>query len=140
MAIKGFRAQYCKNGHPRTPENVDSNRRCRECQKIKMRIVRGGSPDFITPESVRRESNRLAQPNFGNAKEHTYKKLFGRHEHRVVAEQMLGRPLEKGEIVHHINGDRHDNRPENLEVMTQSRHVAIHRERGEFVRPVQPCC
>lgn len=72
-----------------------------------------------------REKVRMAQLNKGECK--TYQKCHGRHTHRVVAEQMLGRPLRKGEIVHHIDGNKRNNDPSNLMVCgSQSEHCRLH--------------
>lgn len=59
------------------------------------------------------------------------------YEHRLVAEQVVGRRLRKGEQVHHINGDRGDNRPGNIEVAASRAHHAVHhrtRRDGEPLR------
>ena len=45
---------------------------------------------------------------------------------RAAAEANIGRPLERGEVVHHMNGDATDNRPENLLVMPDRQHRQLH--------------
>ena len=48
--------------------------------------------------------------------------------HRYVAERKLGRKLEKGEVVHHRNRDKEDNRRANLWVFkSQKQHDSAHR-------------
>lgn len=47
-------------------------------------------------------------------------------EHRVIGEMLKGSPLIDGEVVHHCNFIKHDNRPENLQVMTEKAHLELH--------------
>lgn len=48
------------------------------------------------------------------------------YEHIILMEQRLGRPLQAGECVHHINGNKQDNRPENLTIVNRHQHGKHH--------------
>ena len=88
------------------------------------------NPTRMTPEV--REKLRKSRLDCGEGK--TYTKTYGKHTHRMVAEQALGRPLEKNEIVHHIDGNKRNNDPSNLMVMTQSEHCRLHFKKGGDVQ------
>ena len=47
-------------------------------------------------------------------------------EHRIIGEMIKGSELDENEVVHHFNFIKHDNRPENLAVMTDADHRSLH--------------
>lgn len=99
-------------------DNKTSNKayaRCRSCsQKHRSgqnhHAYKGGRS--ITPSGYVYLSGYPGHPNAKGAGSIS--------EHALVMSQLLGRPLAKDENVHHKNGIRHDNRPENLELWSTS--------------------
>lgn len=51
------------------------------------------------------------------------------YEHRYLIEQKIGRLIRDNEHVHHLNGEKLDNRIENLQLMKQNIHIKLHNKK-----------
>lgn len=77
----------------------------------------------VARESAKKRGDALRGKGAGKS----YRKLNGRHEHRVVAERKLGRALQPGEIAHHVDEDHRNNAEENINVLaSQAQHASLH--------------
>lgn len=94
----------------------------RYCTRACWLAVHNSTPR-MSPETAIKIGNSLRDRGEGK----TYRKVAGVHEHRTVAAEKLGRPLRKGEVVHHIDRNPRNNDPDNLRVFSsQSEHQRFH--------------
>lgn len=102
MKNEGLPCQRCQT----RPVETDHARFCPPCQRERW--------NRSARQSLRRQGDRWETPEG-----YVYVRLLGSAgalEHRIIMTHILGRPLRPEESVHHKNGVRNDNRPENLEL------------------------
>ncbi|MBP7953555.1 MAG: HNH endonuclease [Nitrosomonas sp.] len=73
----------------------------------------------------------------GGYAEYTRGENKGRCVHVIAMELRLGRKLMPDEIVHHIDGDKHNNDINNLALMTRSAHARLHRREENITRRIK---
>jgi hypothetical protein len=68
-------------------------------------------------------------------------KVDGKHmlAHRYIYQEYIKRPLLRGELIHHKNGDKSDNRIENLEIMTPKEHSVHHLQKYPLTKVCEVC-
>ncbi len=104
------------NGKPRAL-------RCRDCARTnRLILIRWAKP------RISHEGYKLVPLSSGNFYFGMCNKQGYVPEHRLVMAQHLGRCLQDWEVVHHKNGNKLDNRIENLELTDRNTHSANHKK------------
>ena len=81
-----------------------------------------GRNAMISRQTAKARGDKLR----GRGKGEWYTKREGQHEHRLIMEKKLGRPLRSDEIVHHIDENPQNNKVSNIELMDRPSHAKHH--------------
>jgi hypothetical protein len=136
-AWKCSKRKYCSNKCVGTASHQDAPGRCFALTCAECGVHFGVYPSRAKTvkfccrlcqnrHQARKYRELIGRSRRGTGKPTSYTKFCGRHAHRVVAEQAIKRQLSPDEVVHHIDGNRRNNRPENLAVMLRSEHSRLH--------------
>lgn len=121
-----YRCDQCGQTYRRFPSQVHGARRfcSRACQGAYASLHRTGTSAAHWMGGVRRDGARvkwlLPWHRLADKRGYVYR-------YQIVAELKLGRPLLRGEVVHHLDGDEANDHPDNLEVLpSQAEHARRH--------------
>ncbi len=76
--------------------------------------------------SLKARGGRGFSERVGNYIQITMGPNKGRGQHVVIMERLIGRRIERHEVVHHVDEDKHNNTPSNLQLMTRKEHARHH--------------
>ena len=129
-----FCSRQCLADFSSKDKNPDGYRELKDFTNIGAHfsaINRERNPTKMTPE-IRK---KLRESRLGKGECKGYSKIYGKLAHRVIAEEKLGRPLKPTEVVHHRDGNKYNNHPDNLVVFQSSgEHTRFHNTYRQFIR------
>ena len=133
MTIKNYDHTIEKMYHP---ENFEDVRVCEDCgDEVSKEATRCVPCSRVYVGKLQRGKNHW------NYKEGRIKSVDGYfqvsikgikyYEHRLIMEELIGRKLKKNEQIHHKDGDRSNNDPENLELISTKEHLRLESEKRD---------
>jgi hypothetical protein len=121
------KCEICKKTYWIRKSHAHLRRTCsRKCAAILKSVEKSGenSPSWAGGAEYSMGYRYVYAPNHPDA----YRNKVA--EHKLVAEKKLGRYMKPNEVVHHINGNKLDNRPENIIVVDRGWHLNHHDPHG----------
>jgi hypothetical protein len=130
--IKVYRKKLCNNCYRKKYQGKNCldcgiriygvSKRCKKCSRVALK----GIPN---PKNQGKNNGMYKKGRTKDAYGYIWVLIapgIYKREHRLLMEKRLGRTLDSGEIVHHTNGNKQDNRIENLEFFSSPKEHSQH--------------
>jgi hypothetical protein len=102
---------------------------CLHCGKersVYLSQYKSGRGRYCSKSCLAKSKVRERHPAWGEDTFRTSVNGINKYRYQLIAESALGRPMKSTEIVHHIDGNRHNNANSNLLICDESYHRLIH--------------